>query len=126
MTTEEKILRSARKNFLLYGYYGSTIEKIAKEAGVSKAIIHYYFRSKDNLYEQIIVGIAELFLRDSIKENQEILLFIIKELQNNRNLFFKSLATFSPLNWNERLMTLIKNTLVEITPDEFIKVLKLS
>jgi AcrR family transcriptional regulator len=124
MTTEEKILNSARKNFLLYGYYGTTIEKIAKEAGVSKAIIHYYFRSKDNLYEQIIGGIAELFLRDSIKEHQEILLFVIKELQNNRNLFLKSLATFSPLNWNERLITLIKNTLVEITPDEFVKVLK--
>jgi AcrR family transcriptional regulator len=85
MTTEEKILNSARKNFLLYGYYGTTIEKIAKEAGVSKAIIHYYFRSKDNLYEQIIGGIAELFLRDSIKEHQEILLFVTEQQES----FFK-------------------------------------
>ncbi len=124
MTTEGKILNSARENFLLYGYYGTTIRKIAFDAKVNKAAIHYYFRSKDKLYRRVIVSIAELLLTDNIKESQDILLFVIKELQNNRNLFLKSLATFSPLNWNERLITLIKNTLVEITPDEFVRILK--
>lgn len=124
MTTEDKILSSARKIFLLYGYHGTTIEKIAKDAGVSKAIVHYYFRSKDRLYEKLIGNIAELLLKKNIKEHQEILLFVVKELQNNKRLFLNSLNTYSALNWNERLITLVKNTLAEITSNEFVKVLE--
>lgn len=124
MTTEDKILNSARENFLLYGYYGATIRKIAFDAKVNKAMVHYYFRSKDKLYLQVIINIAELLLTDNIKERQDILLFVIKELQNNKSYLLKSLETFSPLNWNEHLITLIKNTLDEITSEEFIKILK--
>jgi AcrR family transcriptional regulator len=125
MTTEDKIRSCARRIFLLYGYYGTTVEKIAREAGVSKSMIHYYFRSKDKLYEQVIVGIAELLLTDSIKEHQDILLFIIKELQNNKVLFLNSLNAFLMLNWNDYLVALVKNTLAEITPDEFVKIFEI-
>jgi AcrR family transcriptional regulator len=125
MTTEDKIRSCARRIFLLYGYYGTTVEKIAREAGVSKSMIHYYFRSKDKLYEQVIVGIAELLLTDSIKEHQDILLFIIKELQNNKVLFLNSLNAFLMLNWNDYLVALVKNTLAEIIPDEFVKIFEI-
>jgi AcrR family transcriptional regulator len=124
MTTEDKILSSAQKKFLLYGYYGTTIREIALDAKVNKATIHYYFRSKDKLYGQVIRNIAGLLLKNNIKEHQEVLLFVIKELQNNKGLFLNSLNAFSKLNWNERLITLVKNTLDEITPDEFVRILK--
>lgn len=53
-TTEEKILISAQKIFLEYGYHGTTIKKIAIEARVNHSLIHYYYRSKDNLYSKIV------------------------------------------------------------------------
>ncbi|RIH64203.1 TetR/AcrR family transcriptional regulator [Mariniphaga sediminis] len=124
MTTEEKILNVARKKFVLYGYYGTTIREIAFDAEVNKGTIHYYFRSKDKLYGQVVSSIAELLLQNNIKEHQEIFLFIVKELQNNRTRFLNALNVIPNLNWSDYLITLIKNTLAEISPDEFVNVLK--
>ena len=124
MTTEEKILNVARKKFVLYGYYGTTIREIAFDAEVNKGAIHYYFRSKDKLYGQVVSSIAKLLLQNNIKEHQEIFLFVVKELQNNRTRFLNALNTTPNLNWSEHLIPLIKRTLTEISPDEFVKVLK--
>jgi AcrR family transcriptional regulator len=52
-TTEAKILEAARKVFLQKGYYGARMQDIADEAGINKALLHYYFRSKDKLFELI-------------------------------------------------------------------------
>lgn len=51
--TEEKILAAARKVFLHKGYYGARMQEIADEAGINKALLHYYYRSKDRLFEMI-------------------------------------------------------------------------
>ena len=42
--TEDKIFQAAHSIFLLYGYHGTTLQKIAFEAQVNKSAIHYYFR----------------------------------------------------------------------------------
>ncbi len=91
MKTENKILNSARKIFLLYGYHGTTIEKIARDAGFSKAIIHYYFRTKDNLYREIVGMIADSILqyKDFEYPDAHLTWFIVTELRNNRNMFMK-------------------------------------
>ena len=59
MGIEQKISASARKTFLLYGYHGTTIQKIATGAKVSKTLIHYYFRSKEGLYDKMNSEISE-------------------------------------------------------------------
>lgn len=51
--TERKILDAARQEFEKKGYNGTRMQVIADEAGISKASLHYYFRSKDNLFEKI-------------------------------------------------------------------------
>ncbi len=51
--TEEKILEAAEKVFLKHGYDGSRMQAIADLAGINKAMLHYYFRSKDLLFERI-------------------------------------------------------------------------
>lgn len=51
--TEKKILETARKEFETKGYNGTRMQSIADAAGISKASLHYYFRSKDNLFEKI-------------------------------------------------------------------------
>lgn len=52
--TEEKILQAARKVFLEKGLDGSRMQEIADTAGINKALLHYYFRKKENLFLEII------------------------------------------------------------------------
>lgn len=61
-TTEEKILAAARKVFLNKGMDGARMQDIADEAGINKALLHYYFRSKDKLFERIFLEVATDFL----------------------------------------------------------------
>ncbi|PWD97568.1 TetR/AcrR family transcriptional regulator [Marinilabilia rubra] len=51
--TEVLILDAARKVFVRKGYDGARMQEIANEAGINKALLHYYFRSKDKLFDQI-------------------------------------------------------------------------
>jgi TetR/AcrR family transcriptional regulator len=51
--TEEKILNAAEQVFMKQGYDGSRMQAIADLAGINKAMLHYYFRSKDQLFERI-------------------------------------------------------------------------
>jgi len=53
LTTEKIILEAAKKVFLEKGFEGSRMQLIADEADINKALLHYYFRSKDNLFEAI-------------------------------------------------------------------------
>lgn len=52
-TTEQSILKAARKIFTHKGLDGARMQEIADEAGINKALLHYYFRSKDKLFEAI-------------------------------------------------------------------------
>ena len=61
-TTEERILAAARKVFLNKGMDGARMQDIADEAGINKALLHYYFRSKDKLFEHIFLEVATGFL----------------------------------------------------------------
>ncbi len=48
--TEQKIFQAAARIFVQHGRDGARMEDIAREAGINKAMLHYYFRSKDKLY----------------------------------------------------------------------------
>ena len=61
LTTEEKILEAAKKIFLAKGLDGARMQDIADEAGINKAMLHYYFRSKDKLFEKIFTEVANHF-----------------------------------------------------------------
>ncbi|NEW84759.1 MAG: TetR/AcrR family transcriptional regulator [Mariniphaga sp.] len=52
-TTEEKIYDAARRIFILKGMDGARMQEIADEAGMNKALLHYYFRSKENLFKAV-------------------------------------------------------------------------
>lgn len=53
LSTEQRILASAKKIFLQHGMAGARMQDIADEAGINKAMLHYYFRSKEKLFEMI-------------------------------------------------------------------------
>lgn len=52
--TEQQILKYAELEFLEKGYDGARTTSIAKAAGVTHAMLHYYFRTKELLFERII------------------------------------------------------------------------
>ena len=54
INNERRILASAVKIFAGYGYQGATMRKIAEEASLPKANLHYYFQTKEQLYRQVL------------------------------------------------------------------------
>jgi AcrR family transcriptional regulator len=51
--TEDKVLQAARTVFQRKGFDGARMQDIADEAGINKALLHYYFRSKDRLFDAV-------------------------------------------------------------------------
>ena len=62
-TTEEKIKEAARKVFQKKGYAGTRTRDIADEAGVNLALLNYYFRSKEKLFDLIMGETMQLFFQ---------------------------------------------------------------
>jgi AcrR family transcriptional regulator len=59
--TEQRILTAAKKVFLTKGMAGARMQDIADEAGINKAMLHYYFRSKEKLFEKIFSELSRHF-----------------------------------------------------------------
>lgn len=51
--SEELILNSAMKVFTRRGFAAARMEEIAKEAGINRALLHYYFRDKETMFNLI-------------------------------------------------------------------------
>ncbi len=56
-TTKEKIIQAANDVFILKGMDGARMQEIADEAGINKALLHYYFHSKEQLFKEVFYGI---------------------------------------------------------------------
>lgn len=106
-TTEQSILKAARKIFTHKGFDGARMQEIADEAGINKALLHYYFRSKDKLFEAIFKDVLNtvfpkvisvlmspipLFEKieqvsfnyiEMLKQNPDIAIFVFHEISRN-------------------------------------------
>jgi TetR/AcrR family transcriptional regulator len=60
--TEQRILDAADEVFVRRGTDGARMQEIAEGAGVNKALLHYYYRTKDRLAEAVFLRIAGKFL----------------------------------------------------------------
>lgn len=58
-TNARKIIRAAIEEFSLRGKNGARVADIAERAGLNKAMIYYYYRSKDQLYEEVFKSIIQ-------------------------------------------------------------------
>ncbi|TRX62549.1 TetR/AcrR family transcriptional regulator [Fulvivirga sp. M361] len=121
-STEEKIKQAAARVFVRKGFAATKTRDIAEEAGINIASLHYYYRSKDKLFE-LVIGEAlrrfskrmdEIFnsespLQDKIKsfahsyidffkENPLVPLFIMSESQSNPERVEKMLADQKTVN----------------------------
>ena len=57
--TEEKIFESATEIFTEKGMDGARMQDIANHAGINKSLLHYYYRSKERLFNAVFEKIAE-------------------------------------------------------------------
>jgi TetR/AcrR family transcriptional regulator len=64
-SAEERILEAATKNFVYLGYSGARMQQIANDAGVNKALLHYYFESKEVLFKRVMEDALAGFARIS-------------------------------------------------------------
>ncbi len=82
------IIEAAIEEFSQFGLAGARIDRIAKQAGVNKAMIYYHFRSKEMLYQTIIeqfVGKLRHFFKERIVllDNPEEIFLNLSEFYNS-------------------------------------------
>jgi AcrR family transcriptional regulator len=65
---KQKILAVAEKLFAYRGFDATSVESIASEAGVNKALIYYYFKDKNDLVNSLFINIIKQ-LNDHLKES---------------------------------------------------------
>lgn len=65
--TKERIFISAKREFSDKGFDGARMSAIARRANINQALIHYYFKSKENLYEQVLQRLFNVEQKTSIK-----------------------------------------------------------
>lgn len=108
LTAQEKIKESARNVFTRKGFAATRTRDIAEEAGINLALLNYYFRSKEKLFEIVylekmqkffgfigpiiyddstsldkkIEGIVSIYI-DMLLDNPDIPFFILGESRNN-------------------------------------------
>ncbi|WP_320018442.1 TetR family transcriptional regulator [Labilibaculum manganireducens] len=61
--TQENILIAARTIFAQKGLAGARMQEIADRAGINKALLHYYYRNKEKLFEQVFDEALKKMLR---------------------------------------------------------------
>ena len=82
---EQAILIAAKEEFLDKGYDGARTTSIARNAGVTHAMLHYYFKTKEQLFERIFhetmrMSQAIELHYEVIRENPRLPLFMIREI----------------------------------------------
>lgn len=58
-TTKDKIIEAGKKILRQKDYYETVVEEIAKQAGVAKGTIFFYFKTKENLFREIMLSLIE-------------------------------------------------------------------
>ncbi|MEH0154555.1 TetR/AcrR family transcriptional regulator [Limibacter armeniacum] len=65
--TERQILEAAKNIFVKKGFAGARMQEIANEANINKSMLHYYFRSKEMLFEKILDDSVEMMIPELLK-----------------------------------------------------------
>jgi TetR/AcrR family transcriptional regulator len=91
--TEQLILDAARQVFIQKGMEGARMQEIADTAGINKALLHYYFRTKEKLFNTIFnQSFGDFFSRISIlmTSDTDLLIKISKFIEAYMDLMLKN------------------------------------
>ena len=120
LSSKEKILNAARRVFIRNGSSGARMQEIADEAGINKALLHYYFKNKEGLFElvfndafsEFVPKIHSIFSGDGsvmekieryVETHLELLIkkpylpmFVLNEMQREPERFFSGILSKMP------------------------------
>lgn len=144
LSTEDKILRAASKVFTEKGFSGTRTRDIADEAGINLALLNYYFRSKEKLFEKIMfekmqqmfgtilpiltdektsldekIDLATQKYLDLLSENPNLPLFVISEMQKG-NSGLKNVLPVETILKNSTMLKQIQEKNADINPLHFL------
>ena len=116
-STEERIKAAARKVFTQKGYAATRTRDIAEEAGLNLALLNYYFRSKEKLFELVMTEKTQQFFGlitpilsneatgleekieqltqhylDMLLNNPDLPMFVLSEIRHNPGRFSKRVS----------------------------------
>jgi AcrR family transcriptional regulator len=116
LSTKEKIKEAARKVFLRKGFSATRTRDIAEESGINLALLNYYFRSKQKLFDEVmkekiqallktiipVLQDSSTTLNEKIKlivsnyikvliKNNDLPIFVLNELRKNNTSFISNL-----------------------------------
>ena len=144
LSTEDKILLAASKVFTEKGFSGTRTRDIAEEAGINLALLNYYFRTKEKLFEQVMkvkilllfgqiipivtnektsleekIDLASVKYFDILTKNPNLPLFVLSEIQKKTS-DIKSILPFDKVLKNSFLIKQIQEKKSEINPFHFL------
>ncbi|MEG3879847.1 TetR/AcrR family transcriptional regulator [Microcoleus sp. herbarium7] len=78
----EQILQGAMQEFLTHGYAGTSMDRVAKTGGVSKATVYSYFQDKEGLFAALIQWLAteKIYFTVMDEEPAVVLRFVAKTI----------------------------------------------
>ncbi|WP_226065255.1 TetR/AcrR family transcriptional regulator [Kaistella polysaccharea] len=143
-STEDKILIAASKVFTEKGFSGTRTRDIAEEAGINLALLNYYFRTKEKLFEQVMkvkivllfgqiipiitnektsldekINLASIKYFDILTKNPNLPIFVLSEIQKKTS-DVKSILPFEKVLNNSYLMKQIKERKPDVNPFHFL------
>ena len=144
LSTEDKILIAASKVFTEKGFSGTRTRDIAEEAGINLALLNYYFRTKEKLFEQVMkvkivllfgqiipivtnektsldekIDLASVKYFDILTKNPNLPIFVLSEIQKKTS-DVKSILPFEKVLNNAYLMKQIKERKPDVNPFHFL------
>lgn len=146
--TEEKIFKAAQTIFQMRGFEGARMQDIADEAEINKSMLHYYYRSKDQLFQEVFqAGIkrvfpkllsilsSEMVLKEKIlkvvdfyhsmfMDNQHLPAFVIYEMNQHPYRFREFMGTMQvsiPTVFEQQVIEGVANgEIMDMKPEQFL------
>ena len=112
LETKERILKAALEEFAAEGLAGARMERLAAAAGVNKALLYYYFESKEKLYDAA-VELSAAEIRD-----KTLALFLDKEASAGEKLLRAALGHFDRILAQQEFQSLMQQEMTRLHKGE--------
>lgn len=127
-TTEQAILETAESLFLEKGYSMTSTTEIARIVGCNQALVHYYFRTKDRLFEAVFEKNANRFVSTFLQKMEENISFeekVRRKIETHYDMLKANpklpFLFFNELNTNPQRLNLLKEKIGDLPKSFFLQ-----
>ena len=127
-TTEQVILETAETLFLEKGFDKTSTTEIARIVGCNQALVHYYFRTKDRLFEAVFEKNAVMFVSAFFQKMEENISFeekVRKKIESHYDILKANpkmpFLFFNELNTNPERLNLLKEKIGDLPESLFLQ-----